>query len=81
MASKAPDLSRRCRLCGAAFLLESTLARHRAAELAILAPAFMADAEAKQRAYEAGRRRYRMAHPFVTREELAEREAAAGVQT
>ena len=33
-------------------------------------PAFLADALAKQRAYEVDRRDWREAHPLVTREEI-----------
>ena len=54
-------------MCGAWFLMRTSLNRHKAKEL----PAFIAESKAKNDAYAASRVRHRQVYKSVTKEELA----------
>lgn len=65
---------RQCPNCWAWYLLTASLARHVAREYrerVARIPAVVADAAAKQIAYEAAQRARRGEHRFITRDELA----------
>jgi hypothetical protein len=72
----APDLPQfRCDMCGCYFLLRSTFLRHKASEI----PAFITESTAKNEAYAAYRRWYRLMNPDVPKE-LCDNDARSSVR-